>query len=188
MYIYYLLCIIYIYWLLYVLIPCMEMYVNVCIYVCKWTTYVYVHAWSNDTLRGWVYCSGRRVIWDHYRLFHDPYEMVLGSMLGDLFRGIDRVGKGVWSQHNSVAVTKRPVLSNGHSLNFFEKHESLSWNLDIGLFRHPFCCSNIGIHLFFPGHPHVAGHPLVDDTFHDDVGDRKSNGLLRPVCRAGAPT
>ena len=67
-------------------------------------------------------------------------EMVLGSMLGDLFRGIDRVGKGVWSQHNSVAVSKRgyefiPVLSNVHSLSFFEKHESLSWNLDIGLFR-----------------------------------------------------
>lgn len=81
-----------------------------------------------------------------------------------------------------------PVLSNEHSLSFFEKHESLSWNLDIGLFRHPFCCSNIGIHLFFPGHPNVAGHPLVDDAFHDDVGDRKSNGLLRPVCRAGAPT
>lgn len=100
-----------------------------------------------------------------------------------------------WLAELGIAVSKRgyefiAVLSNGHSLSFFEKHESLSWNLDIGLFRprHPFCCSSIGIHLFFPGHPHVAGHPLVDDAFHDDVGDRKSSGLLRPVCRAGAPT
>lgn len=97
------------YWLLYVLIPCMEVYVNVCvcIYVCKKPhTSMYMHE-AMIHFEGRVYCSDRRVIWDHYRLFHDPYEMLLGSMLGDLFRGIDRVGKGVWSQHNSVAVSKK---------------------------------------------------------------------------------
>ncbi len=92
-----------------------------------------------------------------YIVFLDPYEMVLGSMVLETSSGgfwqswegslerlqlCRREQKRLWVHTGHV---------HGHSLSFFEKHESVPYHLDIGLFRHLF--------LFQHWHPFGLSRP-----------------------------